>query len=318
MDSLFYSLNATMPVFLVMVVGYFFKRIRLVNDEFVRVSNQFNFKCTLPVLLFTDIASTNIRENFDLKYVLFCAGVTTIAFVCIWVGARIFIKDKSIIGAFVQASYRSSAAVLGVAFIQNIYGTSGMAPLMIIGSVPLFNVFAVIVLTFETNDESVRGDFKKTLKKAGINILKNPIIVSIFLGVIASYFNVCFPAIINKTLGLIANLATPLALIAIGAGFKGRAAIKKIRPTAAAALIKLVVLPGIFLFAAVKMGFTDQKLVALIIMLGSPTTPSSYIMTQNMGGDSVLTSSAIVTTTLLASVTLTFWIFVARSLGYII
>ena len=69
-------------------------------------------------------------------------------FVGIWVLSRMFIKDKSIIGAFVQASYRSSAAVMGVAFTQNIYGTSGMAPIMIIGCVPLYNIYAVLVLTF--------------------------------------------------------------------------------------------------------------------------------------------------------------------------
>lgn len=318
MNNLFFSLNATMPVFLVMVVGYVLKRIHLLNDEFVRISNQFNFKCTLPVLLFTDIASTNIRANFDARYVCFCACVTTIAFFGIWIGAKICIKDKSIIGAFVQASYRSSAAVLGVAFIQNMYGTSGMAPLMIIGSVPLFNIYAVLVLTFESNDGTARGSTADTLKRACINIAKNPIIISILLGVAVSFFNVRFPVIIDKTLGLIADLASPLALIAIGAGFRGRAAIAKIKPTLAAAFIKLILLPGIFLFAAVKMGFYDQKLVALIIMLGSPTTPSSYVMAQNMHGDGVLTSSTVVVTTLLASVTLTFWIYVAKSLGYIV
>lgn len=57
-------------------------------------------------------------------------------------------KDKSIQGEFIQASYRSSAALLGIAFIQNIYGDAGMAPLMIIGSVPLYNIMAVVVLSF--------------------------------------------------------------------------------------------------------------------------------------------------------------------------
>lgn len=66
-----------------------------------------------------------------------------------WFLARIFMKDKSIIGEFVQASYRSSAAVLGAAFILNIYSDTGMVPLMIIGAVPLYNIFAVIILTVE-------------------------------------------------------------------------------------------------------------------------------------------------------------------------
>ena len=61
MDSLIYSLNATVPVFLVMVLGYVLRRAEILNANFVAVSNKFNFKVTLPVLLFTDMAATDIR-----------------------------------------------------------------------------------------------------------------------------------------------------------------------------------------------------------------------------------------------------------------
>lgn len=98
------------------------------------------FKVTLPVMLFCDMATLDLAHSFDAKFVLFCFAVTAIAIVVIWVLARRLLKDKTLVGEFVQASYRSSAAILGVAFIQNIYGTSGMAPLMILGSVPLFNI----------------------------------------------------------------------------------------------------------------------------------------------------------------------------------
>lgn len=307
-----------MPVFLVMVIGYIFKRIGMLDKAFVKQANAFNFKCTLPVMLFVDLAATNIRENWDGGYVGFCALATIIAFVVIWVCARLFIKDKSIIGAFVQASYRSSSAVLGIAFIQNIYGTSGMAPLMIIGCVPLFNIFAVIVLTFESQDRQANEPFSVVMKKALIGIVTNPIIIGIVLGVAASFINLSLPTIVNKTLGLLADMTTPMALVAIGAGFEGKKALAKLKPTFVSAAIKLIVLPAVFLFIAIALGIRDQKLIALIVMLGSPTTPSSYVMTQNMHGDTVLTSSCIVTTTLLSSLTLTFWIFVARSMGYIL
>ena len=149
MDSLIYSLNATLPVFLVIVVGYVLKQIGILNDGFVKTANKFNFVVTLPVLLFVDLSTTDIIGDFDIKYVLYCALVTTVAFFGLWIAAKFLIKDKKIVGEFVQAGYRSSAAILGVAFIQNIYGDSGMAPVMIIGCVPLFNIFAVLVLTFE-------------------------------------------------------------------------------------------------------------------------------------------------------------------------
>ena len=131
MDNLLFSLNSTVPIFLVMVLGYFLKQINMLGPQFVKESNALNYKAALPALLFLDISTANIREKWDTSYVLFCAIVTTIAFFSIWGIAKLLIKDKSIIGSFVQASFRSSAAILGVAFIQNMYGTSGMAPLML-------------------------------------------------------------------------------------------------------------------------------------------------------------------------------------------
>ncbi|MBQ5560292.1 MAG: hypothetical protein IIT46_11055, partial [Lachnospiraceae bacterium] len=62
-------------------------------------------------------------------------------------------------------------------------------------------------------------------------------------------------------------------------------------------------------------GFTGKELIALIIMLGSPTTPSCYIMAKNMNNDGILTSSIVVLTTLMSAVTLTLWIFIVKSLG---
>ena len=84
-----------------------------------------------------------------------------------------FLKDKTLVGEFVQAGYRSSAAVLGVAFIQNIYGSAGMAPLMILGSVPLFNIFAVLILMLESPEQRGVPDPKQLLR----GVATNPILL---------------------------------------------------------------------------------------------------------------------------------------------
>ena len=314
MESLIYSLNATLPVFLVIVIGYVLKQVGMLNDNFVQVANNFNFKVTLPILLFTDIASTNIIKNFDGKYVLFCALVTSICFWTIWVISKNIMKDPSMIGAFVQASFRGSAAILGIAFIKNIYGDSGMAPLMIIGAVPLYNIYSVIVLTFE-GENNKNG--RENIKKACINIMKNPIIIGIIFGMLSSLLDITFPKIIDKTLQNLAVMATPLALVTIGASFEGKKALAKIKPTLVASFIKLIVQAAIFLPLAAVLGFRDQKLIALLIMLGSPTTVSCYIMAKNMNNDDILTSSIIVVTTLLSAFTLTILIFTLKSLGLV-
>ena len=111
--------------------------------------------------------------------------------------------------------------------------------------------------------------------------------------------------------------SSDLALISIGASFEGRKALAKLKPTFAASFMKLLGWAAIFLPTAVFLGFRDQELIALLIMLASPCTPAAYIMAKNMDGDDILASSIVVATTLLSSVTLTFWIFLLRLLSLI-
>ena len=315
MENLIFSLNATIPIFLVMVIGYILKNIKFLDEPFVKTLNSFNFKITLPVLLFRDIAGSDFLDVWDGKYVMFCFLVTLFCIAFTWIITSKVYHKKDQAGEFVQASYRSSAAVLGIAFIQNIYGTSGMAPLMIIGTVPLYNIAAVLILSF-TGPES-EGLHPAALKKSVKGILTNPIIIGIAAGMLASLFKVHFPAIISKTVNNIAVLATPLALIGLGAGFEGKKALAEIKPTLVCSFMKLMLWPALFLPLAALLGFRDEKMVALLVMLGSPTTVSCYIMAKNMKHKAVLTSSVVVATTFLSSLTLTFWLYLLKSLSLI-
>lgn len=315
MENLIFSLNATIPVFLLMVLGYILKLLKVVDEPFVKTLNKFNFQITLPVLLFRDIAESDFYSVWDTSYVLYCFLVTLFCIVVIWVLTAIFFKDKAQMGEFIQASFRSSAAVLGIAFIQNIYGNAGMAPLMIIGTVPLYNVAAVLILSFTKPGSS--GPDKSSITNSIKGILTNPIIIGILLGMIVSISGISFPVIVSKTISNISSLATPLALIGLGAGFEGKKALKQMKPTIFCTITKLLILPLLFLPLAMWMGFRDEKMVAILIMLGSPTTVSCYIMAKNMGHEGTLTSSVVVATTFLSSITITFWLFMLRCLGLI-
>lgn len=316
LDNLVFSLNATMPLFLVMVVGWLLKNRGMISDEFVKVSNKLNFNVTLVCLLFLDMKDCGIKENFNAKYVMYCFVVTLVCILATWICGRIFIKDKSVIAEFVQGSYRGSAAVLGMALIANVAGDTGMGPIMIVGAVPLYNIFAVIILAVESPDGETKN-LKVLAKKAVKGVCTNPIILSLFAGMMFSFFEWDFPPIINKTMDSIANLTTPLALLCIGASFKGKAAIKMLGPTVTATLIKLVIQPLVFLPVAAKLGFGVAEMAAVLIMLGAPTTPSCYIMAKNMGHEGTLTASIVALTTVLSAFTVTFWVFFMKSFGWI-
>ena len=83
MSNFLFSINVTIPIFLVMVIGYFLRQIGMLNENFVTVANKFNFKVTLPFLLFRDLSTVNIQEVFDLKYVL-CNRYFCLLLECVW------------------------------------------------------------------------------------------------------------------------------------------------------------------------------------------------------------------------------------------
>ena len=309
MDSFFFSLNATAPVFLVMALGYILKQIGMFTEPFCTVADRYVFKVALPVLLFRDIAQTDLYADFEPTFVAYCAGVTCVMFLGVWFLTARLMRDKRMVGAFAQGAVRSSAAVLGIAFVENIYGSAGLAPLMIVSAVPLFNIFSVVILTFSA-DGGASGS--GAVRRACINVLKNPIILGILAGLPFSLLRIDIPTIPLKAIESVASTATPLALLVVGAGFEGAKALAKLKPTIAASAIKLVGLPAAFLPLAVHCGFSGAELVAILVMLGSPTTVTSYIMAKNMNNDSTLASSIVVLTTVVSAVTLTGWIFLLR------
>lgn len=315
MENFIFSINSTMPVFLVILLGFVLKVKGFLSEEFADTANKFCFNIALPVMLFQDISKTDVRKDMDVKFFFYCLIVTIVMFGLVWVIAKICIREKSMVGAFAQAGARGSAAILGVAFVENICGDIGMTALMIVASVPFFNMLSVVILVCESPDDCKKGVGK--IKSSIINIVKNPIIIGILLGLIASLIQLNPPVILDRSLDYIGRTATPIALIAIGAGFNINEALTRLKPAIAASFIKLVGLPMLFLPLAIKLGFRDSEMVAILVMLAAPTTVSSYVMAKSMNNDHVLASNVIVITTLMASITLTAWVFVLRSIGVI-
>ena len=314
MENLIFSLNATVPIFLMMVLGMVFRKIGWMDVEFAEKMNKFVFLVPLPVLLFSDLATVDFEEVWNIRFVIFCFIVTFIS-IAIVSGISFLWKDRTIQGEFIQASYRSSAALLGIAFIQNIYGNAGMAPLMIIGSVPLYNVMAVVVLSFFQPERKAldKEVWKKTLK----GIVTNPIIIGIVAGLIWSALKIPMPQILNKAVSSIGAVATPMGLMAMGATFDFKKAMGKVRPAVTATFIKLVGFVAIFLPLAAYLGFRREELIAILVMLGSATTVSSFVMAKNMGHEGVLSSSVVMLTTLFSAFTLTGWLYLLKSLALI-
>ncbi|MDO5776376.1 MAG: AEC family transporter [Eubacteriales bacterium] len=314
MEDLIFSLNATIPLFLTMVLGLLFRKMKLFNDSFLDGMNSFVFKVALPAALFNDLAGEDFFKVWDIKFVLFCFVVTLICIsVSIVLAKCMKLGDET--GEFAQASYRSSAGIMGIAFMENIYGNAGMAPLMIAAAVPLYNVMAVVILSiFKPNGGRLSKD---TLIKTLKGIVTNPIILGIIIGMLWSILKLPRPGIMMKTVKYLANVSTPLGLMAVGASFEIGSVMGRLKPALIASGCKLVIWCAVFIPAAVMLGFTHEKLLAILVMLGSPTTVSCFIMAKNMGHKGTLTTNAVMITTLLSAFTLTGWVYLLRVMGLV-
>ena len=299
-----------------MVFGWFVRKVNLLDEHSTAQINKFVFRTLLPALLFMDLSTADFRAVWDTEFVVFCITATLIS-VGIAFLYSFLNRDKSEQGEIIQASYRSSAAILGIAFVKNIYGEAAMAALMIVGTVPIYNIIAVVTLSLTSPDKNNVKSGKTLFLNTLRGIVTNPIILGIAVGIIWSLLKIPQPVILSKSVSYLANMATPLSLIALGASFKFEDAKGKLPVTLGIVFIKLVLFCGIFLPVAVKLGFRGEKLIAILVMLGSATTGSCFVMSRNFGHKGTITAFAVMLTTLCSAFTLTTWLFILKSLEYI-
>lgn len=316
LENLIFSLNATMPIFFMMVIGYILRKIGWLKPETIEAVNKLVFRVFLPALLIMDLVKQDFVSIWDGEFVLFCL-VATVLSIVIATALSFLNPEKEDRGEMIQAGFRSAAATLGIAYMTNIYNNAAMVALMIIGAVPIYNVVAVLVLTI-TSPENKKIESKgEVIKKTIKNTITNPIIIGIVVGLCWSLCKFPKPPIVIKSLTYLGNVASPLALIGLGASFRFEDVKKKLGPVCMVIFNKLFLFCAIFLPIAIWLGFRDEKLVAALIMLGSATTSSSFIMARNMGHKGSITSCAVMLTTLLSSFTLTFWLFILKTMGFI-
>lgn len=314
MDNLIFSLNAMMPLFFLMVVGMVLRWAGVVNEAAAGGMNKFVFTVGIPVLLFNDLATADLSSMWDAGFIGFCF-VATLAGIGVSYALSLLFRTKRYQGEFVQASYRSSASLLAIGVMQNIYGSAGIAPLMVIGAVPLYNVAAVLVLVLMRPGRHALG--LGSVAGTMHDVATNPIVLGIVVGLLWTVLKIPMPTMIGKTVSSIAAAATPVGFIAMGVLFDAKKALAVRGPAFLATFVKLVGLVALTVPMAVALGMRGQQLVAVLVMMGSATTLSAFVMARSMGHEGTLTSSVVMLSTLLSAFTLTVWLWLLKSAGLV-
>jgi len=311
MSNFLLSVNTTAPVFLLLLLGFILKQLRVLNTEFVNAASHYAFCVGLPVMLFQNIYQANILELFDAGFLLFCTSAMCTAALFLLLVAKLFIRTPCKRGSFAQGAFRGNAAIIGLSLANNIYGVeTGLIPLMLAAILPIYNIMSVLILSLCAEE---RAGNTHRMRNVATDIAKNPIIWGVFSGIACSLMQISFPPMFVSVISNLANTATPIALLGAGAAF-GLYEIKQDWKLASmATVIKLIILPVACILPAIALGYCGSTLFAVLIMSAVPSASTSYIMAKNMKSDDRLAASILTITTLFSPLTLTGWIFVLNT-----
>ena len=312
MDNLILSFNVVLPIFLCILLGYFLRRIRMVDTPSLNVMNKLCFKVFLPIYLFNNIATTNLAAAFNGKLLATAYLGVTAQFILLMLLIPRLEKENSRRGVLIQAMFRSNFALFGLPLALSLCGTEKVGPTSILVgfTVPLFNILAVVSL------ESFRGG-KPSIKKMAKGIATNPLIIASLLGIAFNLLDFTLPGAVQKSINDLGGVATPLSLVALGGSFTVSKVKEYKKQLTIGVLGRLVFSPLLMVFAGILLGFRNELLIPLLIMSGAPTAVSSFPMAQQMDGDGELAAGLVVFTSALAILSMFLWIFVLKQIGMI-
>lgn len=311
-EKFLFSGTVTGPICLMLFLGIVFRRISLIDGHFIEVASRLVFNITLPALLFLSVL--NSSHDFTaigpmiafglMGNLLFFIGVTLIT-------KALFTQDN---GVIVQGAFRGNVAIVALAYVANAYGNDALAlaALYVAGLTLTFNVLSVIALSPKEGN-SVYQTIPIVIK----SLTKNPLIISILLGMLFSQLDLSLPKIANDAGQYFANMTLPLALLCSGGSLDLGQLYRDKHSAWFASAVKLIICPLIFTLAAIAFGYRGLELGIIFLTSSSPTAAASFVMAKAMKANATLAANIVVMTTLLSIITSTLGIFLLSSLSLI-
>lgn len=292
--------TVTGPIFMMVLAGILLKRFQVIDDAFIATASSLTFRVTMPALLFLSIFRADLDHAFRPQMAGFFCLASLLCFAGAWLWSlfRVPMTER---GIFVQGAFRGNCSIVGLALAANQYGDFGLASGGVLAGIAviLFNVLSVIVLSIHS------GQQHPGLVQLLLRVVRNPLILAVCAGLIASYISLPIPEWLLVSGDYLAAVALPVALICIGGALSLRALSDSGTVAISSGLIKVVLYPFAFTVLAWLLGFDGRELGILFLFLASPTAAASYVMARAAGSDGKLAANIIAFTTVLSLVTIT-------------
>lgn len=310
MNSFLIAAQVVVPMALMMGIGVIMRLCKVTDRPTMKKVDQIVSKVFMPLLMFKNIYTTDFNEFQGAGYFLYGAAGLVLLFLFGILILPKFMKDPPAAAAMGQALLRPNYILFGSAVAESIYGDGNYGIVMLLGAfaVPFFNALAVILLEVGRNSTA-------SPKKILLSICKNQIVLAAVIALAMKLMNIQLPAMIEDTCYDIAGLATPISFLSLGVSLDIQSISRNKKPLVLGIGARLVLIPAIFVTAAIFLGFRAQELCAIFLLFATPTAVSSYPLAVSMDADPELAGQMVIFTTVCCLPTIFAWVLVMSSFG---
>ncbi|MEO0487748.1 MAG: AEC family transporter [Pseudomonadota bacterium] len=303
----------TLPFFALIALGYLAGRTRFFTEEATAYLTKFVFYFALSAMLFRFSANLSVTEIFSWPFVwAYLWGTMLVYLIATFVGLirRISVEEIAVES---QCAVIGNVGFLGIPMLVLLLGEAAIGPVMMVLAVDLI-VFGSIIVILITGARDGRMSVR-ILGSVGMGLIKNPMIVSISLGLLWAATGFPIPAPMNEFLEILGSAATPGALFAIGASLATKA-VNKVSITGYLSVMKLVIHPAAVAYAALFMFPVEPYAAGVMIAAAAlPVAGNVFILAQHYGVAPTRVSATILITTAISVVTVSLVIGWVSGLG---
>ena len=312
MSSFFTAVNAVAPMFLMLTLGWFLRRIGFLGEHTLKDLNKLCFKVFIPLNVYYNICNVDLAAVFQPRLLLWSIATMAIVFVLSILTALPVERGKKRRGALAHCIFHANFVIFGTLIGTSLCGEGniGVISLLIAVVVPVQNVLSVILL-----EASREGGGRVDAKELAISVLKNPFVIAAFAGFATQLVGLRWPSFLSTTFRDLGRCGTPAALIAMGGLFNFGTVGANLRTILIGCAVRLIVLPALLIAPIFALGFRGAEFVGLMCIFISPIATSSFNLATQLDSDGDLTSQLVVFSSAFCLVTVFLWIWFLGGLG---
>jgi len=289
-------ITALIPIFSLIMIGYFFKRIKFPSYDFWPNADKLTYYILMPSLLIYKLSTASLDSLNSINYISTALISIFIVLLILMLLNKFFNFDEASFTSIVQGGIRFNTYVF-LAIVDAVLGDNGiiLAAILITFVIPTINVFCISTFAIYISESKLT--FLYLLK----SVIKNPLILGCIIGGSINFIGLELPIIIGNTIQILGQAALPLGLLSIGFGLVLREIKSSKKDIVVSSFAKFILMPVVMFFVAQFFGLNNEMIAVLLIFAVMPTAPSAFILARQLGGNIGLMSSVITVQTLMST-----------------